>query len=109
MALLWFSTEGKWRRSVASPPRFRNMLSFGCAHIAGRFARFAALTITMDRVDGSLDSRVVILDILDVNQKPIASDDDTGGHQNALLRFTVPTTRLIRCEGRPMLPPFALA
>ncbi len=89
MALLWFSTEGKWRRCVGSPPRFWNMLSFVCAHVAGRFARFAALTITMDRVDGNLDSRVVILD---VNRKPIASDDDTGGHQNALLRFTIPTT-----------------
>ncbi len=53
------------------------MLSFVCAHVAGRFGDFAALTTTMDRVDGNLDSRLVILDM---NQKPIASDDETGGH-----------------------------
>jgi hypothetical protein len=48
-----------------------------------------SLTITMDRVGGNLDSRVVILD---VNQRQLASDDDGGGKQNSLLRFKVPST-----------------
>lgn len=48
-----------------------------------------SLTITMDRVDGNLDSRVVVLD---VNQRQLASDDDGGGKQNSLLRFKVPST-----------------
>ena len=47
------------------------------------------LTITMNRVTGNLDARVVILD---VNQHVLASDDDSGGHQNALLTFAVPST-----------------
>lgn len=47
------------------------------------------LTITMDRVDGNLDARVVVLD---VNQRPLASDDDSGDGQNARLGFTVPNS-----------------
>ncbi len=48
-----------------------------------------ALTVTMDRVSGNLDARVVILDL---NQRQLASDDDGGDGQNARLTFTIPST-----------------
>jgi len=49
-----------------------------------------ALTISMSKVDGNLDPRLIILN---ADQKPISSDDDSGGGQNAKIDpFTVPTT-----------------
>ena len=48
------------------------------------------LTIAMNRVDGNLDPRVAILN---ANQNPLVSDDDSGGGQNARIdSFTVPST-----------------
>lgn len=49
-----------------------------------------AITITMNKVDGNLDPRLIILN---ADQKPISSDDDSGGGQNARIDpFTVPIT-----------------
>ena len=48
------------------------------------------LTIAMNKVDGNLDARLIVLN---ADQKPISSDDDSGGGQNARIDpFTVPTT-----------------
>ncbi len=49
------------------------------------------LSIAMDRVDGNLDPRLAILN---AQQNPLTSDDDSGGEQNARISFTVPATGL---------------
>ena len=48
------------------------------------------ITVTMNRVDGNLDSRVAILN---ADQNPLTSDDDGGGNQNSRIEgFTVAST-----------------
>jgi hypothetical protein len=45
------------------------------------------ITITMDRTDGNLDARVVVLN---ADQRQVGSDDDSGEGQNSLLNLTIP-------------------
>jgi hypothetical protein len=48
------------------------------------------ITVTMNRVDGNLDSRVAILN---ADQNPLTSDDDGGGNQNSRIEgFTIAST-----------------
>jgi hypothetical protein len=49
-----------------------------------------AITVSMNRTDGDLDARVAILDS---QFREIASDDDSGGDQNARIdRYTLSET-----------------